>query len=206
MTVRNIFIVDDDTSVRTSLIHLLRVLPDHALREFPSGDAFLAEAANLPSGCLLLDLQMPGTGGLGVLEALASDTARFGTVVLTGEGDVSLAVQAMKLGALDFLEKPCNHLRLFEAIDMAFSQLTQAQRVVTRRAQAIAKINSLSLRERDVLIGLMDGRSNKLIAHDLGISPRTIEIYRAKLMEKLNVRSLSEALGIAFAAGLYPEG
>lgn len=206
MTKRNIFIVDDDTSVRTSLIHLLRLLPDHVLREFPSGDAFLAEAANLPSGCLLLDLQMPGTGGLGVLEALAADTARFGTVVLTGEGDVSLAVQAMKLGALDFLEKPCNHMRLFEAIDMVFSQLTQAQRVVTRRAQAIAKINSLSLRERDVLIGLMDGRSNKLIAHDLGISPRTIEIYRAKLMEKLNVRSLSEALGIAFAAGLYPEG
>jgi len=205
MTQRNIFIVDDDASVRMSLMHLLRLRPDHVLRDFPSGDAFLAEAPELPSGCLVLDLQMPGTSGIGVLEALEAYAGRFGTVVLTGEGDVSLAVQAMKLGALDFLEKPCNHMRLFEAIDTAFAQQAQSQQAVTRRSQAIAKINSLSLRERDVLIGLMDGRSNKLIAHDLGISPRTIEIYRAKLMEKLNVRSLSEALGIAFAAGFYPE-
>ena len=205
MTTRHIFVVDDDESVRTSLIHLLRLLPDHVVRDFPSGDAFLAAAAHLPPGCLLLDLHMPGTSGIGVLEALARDTPRFGTVVLTGEGDVSLAVQAMKAGALDFLEKPCNHMRLFEAIETVFAQQAQAQRVVTRRSQAIAKINSLSLRERDVLIGLMDGRSNKVIAHDLGISPRTVEIYRAKLMEKFNVRSLSEALGIAFAAGLYPD-
>lgn len=205
MTIRNIFVVDDDNSVRTSLMHLLRLLPDHHPREFPSGDAFLAEAPNLPSGCLLLDLHMPGTNGIGVLEALAPYAGRFGTVVLTGEGDISLAVQAMKLGAQDFLEKPCNHLRLFEAIDMAFAQQAHSQRAMARRSQAIAKINSLSLRERDVLIGLMDGRSNKVIAHDLGISPRTIEIYRAKLMEKFDVRTLSEALGIAFAAGLYPE-
>jgi len=206
MSQRNIFIVDDDDSVRMSLMHLLRLRPDHVLRDFASGDAFLAEAPKLPAGCLLLDLQMPGTSGIGVLEALAAYSGRFGPVVLTGEGDVSLAVQAMKLGALDFLEKPCNHMRLFEAIDLAFARQAQSQHAATRRSQAIAKINSLSLRERDVLIGLMDGRSNKLIAHDLGISPRTIEIYRAKLMEKLNVRSLSEALGIAFAAGLYPEG
>lgn len=206
MTIRNIFVVDDDDSVRTSLIHLLGLLPDHRLHDFPTGDAFLAEAAQLPSGCLLLDLHMPGTSGIGVLEALARDTARFGTVVLTGEGDISLAVQAMKLGAVDFLEKPCNHLRLFEAIDAAFAHQAQSERAVTRRSQAIAKINSLSLRERDVLIGLIEGRSNKMIAHDLGISPRTIEIYRAKLMEKFDVRSLSEALGIAFAAGLYPDG
>lgn len=206
MTQRNIFVVDDDASVRMSLMHLLRLRPEYVLRDFPSGDAFLAEAADLPSGCLVLDLQMPGTSGIGVLEALAADGGHFGTVVLTGEGDVSLAVQAMKLGALDFLEKPCNHMRLLDAIDMAFAQQARSQQAVTRRSQAIARINSLSLRERDVLIGLMNGRSNKLIAHDLGISPRTIEIYRAKLMEKLNVRSLSEALGIAFAAGLYPEG
>ena len=206
MTIRNIFVVDDDDSVRTSLMHLLGVLPDHSLHDFRSGDAFLAKAPNLPSGCLLLDLHMPGTSGIGVLEALAHDAERFGTVVLTGEGDISLAVQAMKLGALDFLEKPCNHMRLFEAIDAAFARQAQSQRAATRRSQAIAKIESLSLRERDVLIGLMQGRSNKVIAHDLGISPRTIEIYRAKLMEKFNVRSLPEALGIAFAAGLYPEG
>lgn len=205
MTIRNIFVVDDDDSVRISLMHLLRLLPDHHVRDFPSGDAFLAEAPNLPPGCLLLDLHMPGTSGIGVLEALAPDAGRFAPIVLTGEGDISLTVRAMKLGAQDFLEKPCNHVRLFEAIDAAFTQQAHTQRVVTRRSQAIAKINSLSQRERDVLIGLMDGRSNKVIAHDLGISPRTIEIYRAKLMEKFNARTLSEALGIAFAAGLYPE-
>ena len=205
MTVRNIFVVDDDDSVRTSLMHLLRLRPDHHPHEFPSGDAFLAEAPNLPSGCLLLDLHMPGTSGIGVLEALAPHAGRFGTVVLTGEGDIGLTVRAMKLGAQDFLEKPCNHVRLFEAIDMAFAQQAHSQRAITRRSQAIAKINSLSQRERDVLTGLMDGRANKVIAHDLGISPRTIEIYRAKLMEKFDVRTLSEALGIAFAAGLYPD-
>ncbi|NWK98911.1 DNA-binding response regulator [Sphingobium lactosutens] len=206
MTARQIFIVDDDNSVRTSLVHLLSILPDHRIHSFASGDAFLTAADRLGSGCLLLDLHMPGTTGIGVLEALAPIADRFETIVLTGEGEVGTAVQAMKLGAFDFLEKPCNHLRLLETIDMAFAKQAASYRTVTRRAQALAKINSLSLRERDVLIGLMEGHSNKVIAHDLGISPRTIEIYRAKLMEKLNVRSLSEALGIAFAAGLYSDG
>lgn len=206
MTKRYIYIVDDDASVRISLIHLLSVLPRLAVLGFASGDEFLAAARQLEPGCLLLDLHMPGTSGLSVLDALAPIAERFATVVLTGEGDVSMAVQAMKLGAFDFLEKPCNHVRLIETIELALARQSESIRAVTRRTQALAKINSLSLRERDVLIGLMDGHSNKVIAHDLGISPRTVEIYRAKLMEKLNVRSLSEALGIAFTAGLYPRG
>ncbi|HUD95475.1 response regulator transcription factor [Sphingobium sp.] len=197
--------MDDDDSVRTSLVHLLSILPDYQIHSFTSGDAFLAATDRVGPGCLLLDLHMPGTTGIGVLEKLGRIDKRFETIVLTGEGDVTTAVQAMKLGAFDFLEKPCNHLRLLDTIDMAFSKLAASSRVVMRRAQALAKINSLSLRERDVLIGLMEGHSNKVIAHDLGISPRTIEIYRAKLMEKLDVRSLSEALGIAFAAGLYSD-
>jgi two-component system response regulator FixJ len=205
MMMRHIFIVDDDDSVRISLNHLLSVLPDHTVQSFTSGNEFLAEARHLESGCVLLDLHMPGLSGIGVLEALAASAERFATVVLTGEGDVDVAVQAMKLGAYDFLEKPYNHVRLLEAIEQAFSRQAASNQAVTRRAKALAQINSLSLRERDVLIGLMGGHSNKVIAHDLGLSPRTIEIYRAKLMEKLNVRSLSEALRIAFAAGLYPE-
>lgn len=205
MTTRHIYIVDDDDCVRTSLIHLLSILPDHQIRSFASGNHFLAEAAHLEPGCLLLDLQMPGTSGIGVLQEMAPLPARFGTIVLTGEGDVSIAVQAMKLGAFDFLEKPCSHTRMLEAIELAFARQAESFQAATHRSQALAKINSLSLRESDVLIGLMSGHSNKVIARDLGISPRTIEIYRAKLMEKLKAHSLSEALGIAFAAGLYPK-
>ena len=200
---RHLYIVDDDEAVRASLLRLLSILPRVAVRSFASGDEFLAKARHLEPGCLLLDLHMPGTSGIGVLDALTPIAERFATVVLTGEGDVGMAVQAMKLGAFDFLEKPCNHMRLIEAIELAIARQQETIRDVTRRAKAVAKINSLSLRERDVLIGLMEGQANKIIAHDLGISPRTVEIYRAKLMEKLNVRSLPEALGIAFAAGLY---
>lgn len=201
---RHIFIVDDDDAVRASLVHLLSLFPDNVIRAFASGDAFLAQANALESGCLLLDIDMPGTPGIAVLEALARTEARFAVIVLTGEGDVSTAVQAMKLGVLDFLEKPCDSKRLINAIEHAFAQQEEAFRANAHREEALAKIQSLSQRERDVLMGLMEGQSNKAIAHDLGISPRTVEIYRAKLMEKLDVRSLSEALGIAFSAGLYP--
>lgn len=206
MPIRNIFIVDDDDSIRTSLAHLLSTVPNHLIHCFASGDNFLSAAGNLDPGCLLLDMHMPGTSGIGVLEALVPMAERFGTVVLTGKGDVSMAVQAMKLGAQDFLEKPCNYVLLLEAIDQVFPRLKASIRAVTHRTQALGKIHSLSARERDVLIGLMNGHSNKVIAHNLRISPRTIEIYRAKLMEKLNVRSLAEALGIAFTAGLFSAG
>lgn len=205
MTVRRIFIVDDDDAVRTSLIHLLSILPDSEVYGFASGDAFLEAVEDMEGGCLLLDLQMPGRSGLDVLEAIRPLACRIVPIVLTGEGDVSLAVQAMKLGAQDFIEKPCDSKTLVQVIEQVFTQQAQSFRAVTRRAKAQAMISLLSLRERDVLMGLMAGQANKAIAHDLGISPRTVEIYRAKLMEKLNVRSLPEALGIAFASGLYPD-
>lgn len=203
---RNIFIVDDDHSVRNSLVHLLTLLPNAHVESFASGDLFLAKAANLEPGCLVLDLQMPGASGIAVLDALRDLNGRFKAVVLTGEGDVGLAVQAMKLGAFDFLEKPCSHVRLLDTVELALSQQAEKLASDTRRSTAQGKIDSLSQRERDVLMGLINGHSNKLIAHELGISPRTVEIYRAKLMEKMDVRSLSEVLNIAFAAGLYPEG
>lgn len=203
---RKVYIVDDDQSVRTSLVHLLSMLPDSDIESFASGDLFLAKMADLEPGCLVLDLQMPGASGISVLEALRSTDERFRTVVLTGEGDVGLAVQAMKLGASDFLEKPCSHVRLLDAVELALTQQAEQLASETRRTIAQAKIDSLSQRERDVLVGLINGHSNKLMAHELGISPRTVEIYRAKLMEKMEVRSLSEVLTIAFAAGLYPEG
>ena len=205
MSVRRIFIVDDDDSVRTSLIHLLSILPDSEVYAFASGDAFLEAVGDMEAGCVLLDLQMPGTSGLQVLEAIRPLACHIVPIVLTGQGDVRLAVQAMKLGAFDFIEKPCDSQTLIQVIDQVLKQQADSFRAITRRAMAKAKINLLSLRERDVLVGLMAGKANKAIAHDLGISPRTVEIYRAKLMEKLNVRSLPEALSIAFASGLYPE-
>lgn len=205
MTIRRIFIVDDDDAVRTSLIRLLSILPETEVRGFASGDAFLEAAEDIEPGCVLLDLHMPGTSGLGVLESIRAQASRFTTIVLTGEGELSLAVQAMKLGAFDFLEKPCDTHKLISVIDEACAQQAETLHVVLRRARAQDKINLLSLREHDVLMGLMTGLSNKAIAHSLGISPRTVEIYRAKLMEKLDANSLSEALTIAFASGLYPE-
>lgn len=200
----NIYVVDDDDLVRGSLQSLLSVRHNQVVRGFPSGDAFLAAVDTLEPGCLLLDLHMPGASGIDVLKAIAHDHPKFVAVVLTGGGDVSLAVQAMKAGAVDFIEKPCEHMALIQAVDTALSRLAHSSLQAERAETAAAKLASLSARERDVLTGLIEGRSNKVIAFELDISPRTVEIYRAKLMEKLEVRSLSEALAIAFAAGLFP--
>ncbi|MGK6355991.1 response regulator transcription factor [Sphingomonas sp. DT-207] len=201
---RTIYIVDDDDAVRASLHSLLSVRSDLVVRSYRSGDAFLEEAAELDPGVLLLDFHMPGATGLDVLQAL-DGKARFVPVVLTGQGNVGLAVQAMKAGALDFLEKPYEAEVLMQVIDNAFARLEENSEEAARLNAAEAKIAKLSPRETDVLKGLIEGRSNKIIAYELDISPRTVEIYRANLMEKLEVRSLSEALRIAFAAGLFPK-
>ena len=201
---RTIYIVDDDDAVRASLHSLLSVRSDLVVRGFRSGDAFLEDADQLDPGVLLLDFHMPGATGLDVLHAL-DGKARFVPVVLTGQGNVGLAVQAMKAGALDFLEKPYEADVLMQVIDNAFARLEENSHETARLSAAEAKIAKLSPRETDVLKGLIEGRSNKIIAYELDISPRTVEIYRANLMEKLEVRSLSEALRIAFAAGLFPK-
>lgn len=202
MNERNLFIVDDDDVVRASLQSLMSVRPGVFIRSFRSGDAFLAELDFLEPGCLLLDLHMPGVSGFDVLEELARRQSPHMAIILTGQGDVVRAVQAMKAGACDFLEKPCDYVSLMQSVDQAFDLLRENTALMDRRKGAMRKLESLSAREMDVLKGLIEGRSNKQIAYDLDISPRTVEIYRAKLMEKLDVRSLSEALRIAFAAGL----
>ncbi len=202
---RTIYIVDDDDAVRASLHSLLSVRPDLIVRGYRSGDAFLEQEGDLDPGVVLLDFHMPGSSGLDVL--LKLDRApRFVPIVLTGQGNVGLAVQAMKAGALDFIEKPYEAEFLLKVIDQAFSKLEEDGEAAARTATAESKIAKLSPRETDVLKGLIEGRSNKIIAYELDISPRTVEIYQANLMEKLEVRSLSEALRIAFAAGLFPKG
>lgn len=201
---RTIYIVDDDDAVRASLHSLLSVRSDLVVRGFRTGDAFLGEAAELEPGVLLLDFHMPGASGLEVLEKVRDD-ARFAAIILTGQGNVTLAVKAMKAGALDFIEKPYEADFLLRIVDAAFSRLEQDSEEAARVDAAKALIDKLSPRETDVLKGLIEGRSNKIIAYELDISPRTVEIYRANLMEKLEVRSLSEALRIAFAAGLFPK-
>lgn len=201
---KTIYIVDDDDAVRASLHSLLSVRGDLVIRSYRSGDAFLDEADELDPGVLLLDFHMPGASGLDVLQAVGQRPT-FAAVILTGQGNVGLAVQAMKAGALDFIEKPYEADQLMQIIDTAFSRLEQNSDAALRVDAAKGKIAKLSPRECDVLMGLIEGRSNKVIAYELDISPRTVEIYRANLMEKLEVRSLSEALRVAFAAGLIPK-
>lgn len=200
---KTIYIVDDDDAVRASLHSLLSVRSDLIVRGYRSGDAFLEEISELDPGVVLLDYNMPGSSGLDVLIALDHDV-KFVPIILTGQGNVTLAVQAMKAGALDFVEKPYDARTLMDVVDHAFAQLEQGGEAEARVQTAKAKIGLLSPRETDTLKGLIEGRSNKVIAYELDISPRTVEIYRANLMEKLEVRSLSEALRIAFAAGMVP--
>lgn len=201
---RTIYLVDDDDAVRASLHSLLALGSSCIVRSFRSGDAFLEDVRSLAPGVVLLDFHMPGSTGMDVLRELRPFDGKFVAVILTGEGNIALAVQAMKMGALDFIEKPYEAGRLLELVETAFSRLEHDSAAVSQAEDARRKIAMLSPRERDVLMGLIDGRANKVIAHELDISPRTVEIYRANLMTKLGVRSLSEALRIAFAAGLIP--
>lgn len=200
----NIYLVDDDDAVRASLHSLLSLESNLVIRSFRTGDRFLEDAAQLEPGVLLLDFHMPGANGLDVLRALRDLDHAFAAIILTGEGNVGLAVQAMKAGAVDFIEKPYEAETLLRTIGIAFSRLEHDSEAIAHVDQARRQIAALSPRERDVLMGLIEGRANKVIAFELDISPRTVEIYRANLMTKLGVRSLSEALRVAFAAGLIP--
>lgn len=205
--IRNIYLIDDDDAVRASLHGLLSLRSDLVVRNFRSGDQFLERVGDLEPGVLLLDYHMPGKNGIEVLQQIgATSPARFLTIILTGEGNIDIAVQAMKAGAFDFLEKPYKADALMAAIDKAFERAEHDSAGSAQIETARAKVAVLSPVERDVLTGLIAGRSNKIIAYDLAISPRTVEIYRANLMTKMGVRSLSEALRVAFAAGLIAMG
>ncbi len=196
---RTVHLVDDDEAIRRSVGFMLKTSA-FQVRTYESGVEFLKSASSLESGCVLLDVRMPGMDGLEVLSALRAKGVLLPVIIMTGHGDVSLAVQAMKAGALDFIEKPFEKVVLVSAIEHGIDRLKRSAADVDRADEAIVKLQVLTPREREVLDGLAQGLPNKTIAYDLGISPRTVEIHRANLMTKLGVRSLSEALRIAFAA------
>lgn len=198
---RLIHIIDDEESVRKSASFLLRI-SGYKTRSYSSGVAFLREARHAPMGCILLDIRMPEMDGLEVQRELNALGVKMPVIVLTGHGDVGIAVQAMKAGAVDFLEKPFETEHLMEAIEAGFDRIESRQDESSASDAAQERISALSQREQEVLRGLVRGHPNKTIAYDLGISPRTIEVHRANLMGKLKARNLSEALRIAFAAGL----
>jgi two-component system, LuxR family, response regulator FixJ len=196
---RLVHLVDDDEAVRRSVGFMLKT-SGFQVRAYDSGIELLKAAASLESGCILLDIRMPGMDGLEVYAALRDKGVILPVIIMTGHGDVSLAVQAMKAGAVDFIEKPFEKAVLLSAIDNGFEALKKSAANRNRGDEAAIRLQALTPREREVLDGLAKGLPNKTIAYDLSISPRTVEIHRANLMTKLGVRSLSEALRIAFAA------
>ncbi len=196
-----IYVVDDDEAIRRSLSFMLKT-SGFSVRVFAGGIEFLKAVAGLEPGCVLLDVRMPDMDGLEVQRELRARGVLLPVIIMTGHGDVGMAVAAMKAGATDFIEKPFEKAALLEAIEAANAQVVAQADVGARGEAARARLNILTEREREVLKGLVDGLPNKSIAYDLGISPRTVEIHRANLMQKLDVRSLSEALRIAFQAGV----
>ncbi|WP_420138397.1 response regulator FixJ [Sphingomonas sp.] len=198
---RLIHVVDDDDAIRRSASFMLK-MSGFDVEAWPSGVEFLKGVRAARIGCILLDVRMPEMDGLEVQQELADRGVTMPVIILTGHGDIALAVRAMKGGAVDFIEKPFEKTVLLNAIDAAFARLGDRAGRAERAHDAATAIAALTKRERDVLEGLAQGLPNKTIAYDLGISPRTVEVHRANVMTKLQVRSLSEALRIAFAAGL----
>lgn len=197
---RLVHLVDDEDAVRRSAGFLLRT-SGFDVRTYVSGVAFLKEVKDAEPGCVLLDVRMPEMDGLEVQQRLVERGVAWPVIILTGHGDVPIAVQAMKAGAVDFLEKPFDKATLLRALTAGFGIFDQHDAAAASAQEATIRIAALTPREQDVLRGLADGLPNKTIAYDLGISPRTVEVHRANLMTKLEVHSLSEALRLAFAAG-----
>lgn len=195
-----IHIVDDEDTIRRSVSFMLKT-SGYKVETWSSGQAFLKEVKHAEHGCILLDVRMPEIDGLEVQRMLAERGVTMPIVIMTGHGDISIAIRAMKGGAVDFLEKPFEKAVLIGAIEEAFQRIANATNLSLRAAEAETILGALTAREREVLEGLAKGLPNKTIAYDLNISPRTVEVHRANMMTKLDVRSLSDALRIAFAAG-----
>ena len=198
-----VYVVDDDRDVRRSLSFMLGA-SDVRSHPFGSGEDFLDAIPDLQPGCILLDLRMPQMDGFHVMTELAKREIDWPVIVMTGHGEVPVAVRAMKLGAIDFIEKPFSEEALLASFGNAFLLLDEREATSKRRREARERVTQLTSRETDVLRGLLAGESNKQLAQRLGISLRTVEMHRGNMMERLEVASLAEALKLALEAGLEP--
>jgi two-component system, LuxR family, response regulator FixJ len=196
-----VYVIDDDEAMRDSLNFLLESAGFNVTL-FESALKFLEALPGLDFGCVVSDVRMPGLDGIELLKRMQAGQSSFPIVIMTGHGDIPLAVEAMKLGAVDFLEKPFEDDRLIGMIEAAIRQAEPAAKSDAVTHDIAARIATLSPRERQVMDGLIAGLSNKLIARDYDISPRTIEVYRANVMTKMQANSLSELVRLAMRAGL----
>jgi two-component system response regulator FixJ len=197
--VGEVYVIDDDDALRGALKRMLRGA-DFLVRTYASGAEFLEDAARLPPGCVIADLRMPGMDGLELIHRIVAAGLPFRAIMITGDADVSLAVEVMKAGAVDFVPKPFDGPALLTAVRRALNRLPAASassRSVGRFREALARVTP---RERDVLRGLVDGKTNKSIARELAISPRTIEAHRANLMKKLGVETFPELVRLSVLA------
>ena len=194
-----VHVIDDDDAVRDSLEFLLRTAKID-VRTYDSAEAFLKAMPS--SGCIVTDVRMPGLSGVDLLRKLKTTGSTMPVIVVTGHGDIQLAVEAMKVGAADFLEKPFDDEVLLASVRSALNRLEKDTQSEAERVELNNRIGTLSEREREVLEGLVAGKPNKIIAFDLGISPRTVEIYRANVMTKMDAGSLSELVRMALHAGV----
>jgi two-component system response regulator FixJ len=199
-----VYVIDDDPAMRDSLDFLLGSAGFN-VRLFDSAQVFLDELANLDAGCVVTDVRMPGIDGIELLRQLNSGVRKLPVIVMTGHGDVPLAVEAMKLGALDFLEKPFEDDRLIGMIETALSETDSGAKNEALSADLAARVASLTQRERQVMQGLVTGQSNKAIAREYDISPRTVEVYRANVMTKMHAGNLSELVRFAIRAGFVED-
>ncbi|ANW03295.1 response regulator FixJ [Bradyrhizobium icense] len=196
----NVYVIDDDEAMRDSL-HFLLDSADFEVSVFETAQKFLDHLSTTEFGCVVSDVRMPGIDGVELLKRLKVSRASLAVIIMTGHGDVPLAVEAMKLGAVDFLEKPFEDCRLVAMIDAALRQAEAGARDEAMTQDIAARVAALSQRERQVMEGLVAGLSNKMIARDYNISPRTIEVYRANMMTKMQASSLSELVRLAMRAG-----
>ena len=196
-----VHVIDDDEALRESLSFLLGTA-HFEVRVYDSAVRFLEGLGQAEPGCIITDVRMPGLSGLDLLRQLAALGATFAVIVITGHGDVPLAVEAMKLGAVDFLEKPFDDNALITAVRTALNRRERDLEHDSEKLEIHGRISVLSNRERQVLEGLVAGQANKTIAFALGISPRTVEIYRANLMTKMRASSLSDLVRMALLAGI----
>ena len=195
-----VHVVDDDEAVRQSLAFLLRTVRLE-VKTYESAVAFLGSRPVTGAGCVITDVRMPEISGLDLLRRLRELEVALPVIVITGHGDVRLAVEAMKAGAVDFLEKPFDDEVVLSAVRAALDQREKDSKREAERSEVASRLASLSNRERQVLDGLVAGRPNKTIAYDLGISPRTVEVYRANVMTKMDAATLSDLVRMALVAG-----